>query len=809
MLNKILLKKIKFPLSLRGAKQACPSESRGSNLKGFSLIELMVAVVILALAVLGIFQAYSVGFMGMADARDRTVATNYAQEAMENIKNMEFEYIASLVLAPVGDTKFSREVQVIPNFEGSANLKKIIVRVFWKNRNGKTLNIETSMLVNKIEFIAGQASRILLYVQPYNVIYPAGDVAYLTAVVKDAKGNTLSNWDKDIKFTVTYRSHTGEIDLGYLEGGGDTVTKPPNKGIATTTFYAPNNSKLGADDQGLVTIRAESVGASEIGYDTVDIIITWGAVRIDMVADEEKIKINNSTTITAYLVNAKGEPVTTGEAEIIFSYSGDGTLSEPLVRQTEGSKTTITLNASSTPGIVYVTASANNLIADLISVYVVGPPKYIFVSADPNYIYRDETSEITVLLQDVNHIEVEAEIDVNINLSLTGDSVGQGTFNPSTITIFTGNSIGNSIFSPTSKGSAVIQAVDSSAILTTGQVAVTIVESLIADHIVVSAKPSSIKTGGDLTSTITAVIKNLENITVVNYSDSITFATDKGNFIDGSNNITLTNADYQNGVASVVLYANKETEPGIATITVTSSSLNPGNTEVVFYIEPDHIVLTSNYSSINIFGKIPDTCSITAEIKDILENKIESYIGTVTFKIIDGGACARFTTAGDTIATVVNGTASVDLYSRCDPGNVEIEATSDFAGKTITSNPYFITVTQGNDRSITLVSFTISSNKKGVGFNITVSGGSLKIYNLRATWGSTAKLNEVKINGNNVYIGSISDGEIINVNPTVLTNGTHNIYFTYSAGVGGKNFNIIFNADPDCEFLTPIIFTTP
>jgi hypothetical protein len=32
----------------------------------------MVAVAILAIAILGIFHAYSVGFMGMADARDRT-----------------------------------------------------------------------------------------------------------------------------------------------------------------------------------------------------------------------------------------------------------------------------------------------------------------------------------------------------------------------------------------------------------------------------------------------------------------------------------------------------------------------------------------------------------------------------------------------------------------------------------------------------------------------------------------------------------------------------------------------------------------
>jgi len=90
MLNKMLSKKIKSFLSLRGAKRRS-----NLNLRGFSLIELMVAVAILAMAIFGIFHAYSTGFMGMADARERTVASNYAREAMEDIKNMEFELITN------------------------------------------------------------------------------------------------------------------------------------------------------------------------------------------------------------------------------------------------------------------------------------------------------------------------------------------------------------------------------------------------------------------------------------------------------------------------------------------------------------------------------------------------------------------------------------------------------------------------------------------------------------------------------------------------------------------------------------------
>jgi prepilin-type N-terminal cleavage/methylation domain-containing protein len=158
MLNKILLRKIKFPLSLRGAfsfchsresgnpsslslrgtKQACPCESRGSNLSGFSLIELMVAITILAMAIFGIFQAYSVGFMGMADARDRTVATNYAREEMENLKNMSFDNLdigEAILFTIPAPTKFSG-TKTIEKWNGNDDLKKVTTVVRWDDRNG-------------------------------------------------------------------------------------------------------------------------------------------------------------------------------------------------------------------------------------------------------------------------------------------------------------------------------------------------------------------------------------------------------------------------------------------------------------------------------------------------------------------------------------------------------------------------------------------------------------------------------------------------------------------------------------------------
>ena len=104
--------------------------------KGFSLIELMVAVAILAMAIFGIFHAYSAGFMGMADARDRTVATNYAQEKMEDIKNIPFSDIDNYIIKNNGSIEeISGKIFTIyiesEAYEGNDDLKKITTRVSW------------------------------------------------------------------------------------------------------------------------------------------------------------------------------------------------------------------------------------------------------------------------------------------------------------------------------------------------------------------------------------------------------------------------------------------------------------------------------------------------------------------------------------------------------------------------------------------------------------------------------------------------------------------------------------------------------
>jgi len=117
--------------------------------RGFSLIELMVAVAILAMAIFGIFHAYSVGFMGMADARDVTVATNYAREKMEEIKNMSFEDIEDEPSDDItGQTKFKREVIEEPIIDDEIDVgKEVTIRVIWYDRNNVEKEVKLDTLI--------------------------------------------------------------------------------------------------------------------------------------------------------------------------------------------------------------------------------------------------------------------------------------------------------------------------------------------------------------------------------------------------------------------------------------------------------------------------------------------------------------------------------------------------------------------------------------------------------------------------------------------------------------------------------------
>jgi len=129
--------------------------NRKLSKKGFSLIELMVAVAILAIAVLGIFLAFSSAWMGMAIGRDITVATNYARGAMEEIKNKTFEIIeiSEGTRTPIDDEKKGKfsilatvQNEIIDTAE-KTDLQRVTTTVSWERRKGENREVKLEMLI--------------------------------------------------------------------------------------------------------------------------------------------------------------------------------------------------------------------------------------------------------------------------------------------------------------------------------------------------------------------------------------------------------------------------------------------------------------------------------------------------------------------------------------------------------------------------------------------------------------------------------------------------------------------------------------
>lgn len=110
-------------------------------MRGFTLLEILIAIIILAVGVIAIISAFSSGIFASSDVENVDLALNIAQAKMEEIKNTAF---ASLVdSGPTLDPNF-------PNFNVSVNVAEgqnpmqIDVTVSWNTKGGQAdINLTT------------------------------------------------------------------------------------------------------------------------------------------------------------------------------------------------------------------------------------------------------------------------------------------------------------------------------------------------------------------------------------------------------------------------------------------------------------------------------------------------------------------------------------------------------------------------------------------------------------------------------------------------------------------------------------------
>lgn len=119
---------------------------RTLNNKGFSLIELMVAVTILAVGLLAVAGLQGTAIQGNSHGNTISQATTIAQDRIEEIRNLDY---AAIVFNPnpnvetnVDDTIYTRETLVEVDTPLS-DLKRITVTVRWATNRSHAIVLRT------------------------------------------------------------------------------------------------------------------------------------------------------------------------------------------------------------------------------------------------------------------------------------------------------------------------------------------------------------------------------------------------------------------------------------------------------------------------------------------------------------------------------------------------------------------------------------------------------------------------------------------------------------------------------------------
>jgi len=112
------------------------------NKQGFSLLELIIAIAVLAVGLVGILQIFPIGLRASQRAGMMTKASFLAQNKMEDVKLAGFDAITELppkipLSGSDGDLEWAIKIDNV-SLEGvelQDDMRKIIVTISWPERN--------------------------------------------------------------------------------------------------------------------------------------------------------------------------------------------------------------------------------------------------------------------------------------------------------------------------------------------------------------------------------------------------------------------------------------------------------------------------------------------------------------------------------------------------------------------------------------------------------------------------------------------------------------------------------------------------
>ena len=118
---------------------------------GSSLIEVMVAVYVLVVALLGTLLAFINGSIYMAEVKQRSIAAQALTEEIEEIRGMSYSTITSLSssfsTAGFSYLKDPTGTLTIDNPFSDSDIRRVTASVAWTTPQGRSLSMELSTYV--------------------------------------------------------------------------------------------------------------------------------------------------------------------------------------------------------------------------------------------------------------------------------------------------------------------------------------------------------------------------------------------------------------------------------------------------------------------------------------------------------------------------------------------------------------------------------------------------------------------------------------------------------------------------------------
>lgn len=596
------------------------------NQKGFSLIELMVAVGILALVAVGIFQAFGAGFRGMQDSKEMTVANNIAQKILEQAKSRNLEVGDKAGFPPevVSGIEYFPELEIFPGPNpDNPTLVKAKATVLWYNRNDKQRDVVHYTLINNYRPKPSDMvpTYIWLSVTPSKLIL-GEDTASIAVTILDQE-----------RFPIDF---DGQVNLSVSPDLGDI--------FPSILSFNSEKTKLATftpDNTGTVVINASASGLTP---DSEEIEITRAPAKIRLTPDPDLIlKETGETTITVEILDNEGNLVEyTGTVNITSipdpETLNDYTISDETIEFFNEDTKTLTLSAGEMTGTVIVNANAQYQGEDLeegsTSVVISSGPDHLELSTDRASIINDglDAAVLTVTVVDDQGNAVafgstgEPE---SVILTITSTSNPDCFFDPGQTVSFTGESsktvsmTANDPIQITGEISLKAESDTLGELADSNEVSILITAGPPV-QLVVAAEPKTLTADGESTSSVTIAAEDSSGYqTALGSADTpvmvnISLTPDNGT-IDST--VTFT------GQLLQMITYTASTVPGTVTVTASSSGLADGTDAITLTVgDPYQISLSA--SPLNVTNNGTDASIITVSILDEYNN-VTPYDGDI------------------------------------------------------------------------------------------------------------------------------------------------------------------------------------